>query len=80
MIKIADKGSSAVILSKDQHAFEVRGQLSDIKYYKVLENPIYPETIPIVNRIFENLAASKIIAKTQLEYLKPDGPIRLRRF
>ena len=80
VIKPADKGSAVVILGRDQYIKEVNRQLSDTKYYKKLEAPIYLETIPIVHGIIDTLKKNKFITGKQKQYLKGDTQPRERRF
>lgn len=48
VIKPADKGSTVVILSREQYILEVERQLNDKVHYKKLEKPIYLDTVPII--------------------------------
>lgn len=80
VIKPADKGSAVVILGRDQYIQEVNRQLSDTKYYKKLEAPIYLDTIPIVHAILETLKKNKFITGKQKQYLKGNTEPRVRRF
>lgn len=45
IIKPADKGSSIVIMDREQYLWEGYRQLNDAKYYLRLQTPIYPDTI-----------------------------------
>lgn len=80
VIKPADKGSSVVIMSRQQYITEALRQLNDDKYYKKLNSPIYPETIPLVKDIIKRLHDKKFINKKQKTYLEGSGNIRERRF
>lgn len=80
VIKPADKGCSVVILSRQQYISEALRQLNDNKYYKKLDTPIYPETIPMVRALIKRLYDKKFINKKQKTYLEGDGNTRERRF
>lgn len=80
IIKPADKGSSVVVLDRDQYVLEVSRQLSDQVYYKKLDAPIYLETIPIIHDIVNTLKAKKFINHKQARYLKGLEEPRERRF
>lgn len=80
VIKPADKGSSIVILGRDQYIAEVNRQLNDKMYYKRLDKPIYLDTVPIVHDILNTLCKNKFINKKQLRYLKGELEPRPRRF
>lgn len=80
VIKPADKGSAVVILSREQYIFEVERQLNNTVYYKKLREPIYMETIPIINSIWDKLKQNKFINAKQKQYLKGRVQPRERRF
>lgn len=80
IIKPADKGSAVVILDRDQYIFEVKRQLSDGKYYKKLDKPIFMETIPQIHDILVKLKKKKFINAKQFKYLQGDLQPRERRF
>ena len=80
VIKPADKGSSVVILSRDQYIFEVERQLNDHTYYRKLDNPIYLETIKPVTKIIDSLLRSKFINEKQRKYLIGEDEPKPRRF
>lgn len=58
-----------VILDRFQYLWEGNKQLADEKYDKELDRPIFPETIPMVKRIKNQLWEQKYITKKQKEYL-----------
>lgn len=70
VIKPADKGSSVVILDREQYILEVTRQLQDKKYYKKLDSPIYLDTIPMIQEIIDRLKTEKFINFRQAQYLK----------
>ncbi|KAG7504249.1 hypothetical protein JOB18_004098 [Solea senegalensis] len=80
VIKRADKGSAVVILSRDKYVAEACRQLKDETYYRELDGPIYPQTIPVVSRIIDDLYIKKFITKKQSHYLKGTEQPRERRF
>lgn len=80
IIKPADKGSTVVILGRDQYIFEVERQLNDVNYYKKLEKPMYPDTVPMVISILDELLKKKFINKKQRTYLAGDLQPRERKF
>lgn len=80
VIKPADKGSSVVILDRDQYIMEVNRQLSNTTYYRKLAGPIYLQTIDRVNTIINTLKEKKFITAAQRQYLKGDTQPRERRF
>uniref|UniRef100_A0A4W3JN41 Uncharacterized protein n=1 Tax=Callorhinchus milii TaxID=7868 RepID=A0A4W3JN41_CALMI len=55
VIKPADKGSSIVIMDRQQYFFEVHRQLNSNKYYRKLTKPIYKETQQEIKDILANL-------------------------
>lgn len=80
VIKPADKGSAVVLMDREQYVLEAQRQLNDPTYYKKLENPIYMETIPMIQDILLNLKKKKVINAKQLQYLQGDLQPRERRF
>lgn len=80
VIKPADKGSAIVILDKQQYLWECHRQLSDENYYLKLPKPIYPDTVPIVAKILNQLHKNKIISAKQKAYLLGPSEPRPRLF
>lgn len=80
VIKRADKGSAVVILGRDQYVQEALRQLNDGTYYRKLDGPIYPQTIPLVHNIIHSLYMKKCINKKQERYLMGEVQPRERRF
>lgn len=80
VLKPADKGSAVVILSREQYILEVERQLQDGDYYRKLDKPIYPDTIPMVKTIVDSLKKKKFINAKQQKYLIGDVQPRERRF
>lgn len=80
VIKPADKGSASVIMDKQNYINEGLRQLNDNRYYKKIEQPIYPETSLKVIEILYDLLRQKIITEKQFQYLKPPEEPRPRQF
>lgn len=80
VIKPADKGSAIVIMDREQYIWEGYRQLNDPRYYTKLTNPIYPNTIPIVNKIIQTLQDKKFINFKQKNYLMGNSEPRARLF
>lgn len=80
VIKPADKGSTIVIMGRDQYIQEGERQLNNSIYYKKLDEPIYLKTIPIVHKILDKLWEHKFINSKQRQYLKGQEEPRPRRF
>ena len=80
VIKPADKGSATVIMDKQNYINEGMRQLNDNRYYKKIENPIYPETCLKVNEVLYDLLRNKIISEKQFNYLKAPMEPRPRIF
>jgi len=80
VIKPADKGSSIVILDRDQYLWEGYRQLNDHKYYKKLNEPIYMDTVPVVEKILQTLYEKKFINAKQKWFLAGEDKPRARLF
>lgn len=80
VIKPADKGSSVVILSREQYVQEALRQLNNTDYYIKIDEPIYPDTNHMIRKITQTLVDKKFINKKQKSYLDGEGKIRERRF
>lgn len=80
VIKPADKGSSVVILSREQYTQEALRQLNNKTHYKQLDKPIYPHTMDMIKKITQKMVDKKFINKKQKQYLDGEGNVRERRF
>lgn len=80
VIKPADKGSSIVIMDREQYIFEAKRQLFNTTYYKKIGKPIFNETIPMVTKIIYDLYQKKYISAKQRNYLLGSTEPRMRRF
>lgn len=80
VIKPADKGSSVVILDRSEYLWEGYRQLGDKNYYVKLAQPIYPDTIPLVQEVVNQLQERNVITHKQKTYLLDSSEPRARRF
>uniref|UniRef100_A0A3B3YXP6 Uncharacterized protein n=1 Tax=Poecilia mexicana TaxID=48701 RepID=A0A3B3YXP6_9TELE len=80
ILKPANKGSAIVIFDRDKYLQEGYRQLNDKKYYAKLGKPIYLETIPMVEKIINNLFIKKFINIKQKRYLLGSKEPRARLF
>lgn len=80
VIKPADKGSSVVIMDREQYIWEAKRQLSNAEHYKSLNQPIFPETIPMIKSIIDDLYTKKFINNKQKLYLHDSIGSRPRLF
>lgn len=69
IIKPADKGSSIVIMDREQYVQEGMRQLNNTAHYMPLDAPIYHQTAIDTKRIFKKLREKKIIDHKQERYL-----------
>lgn len=80
VLKPADKGSAVVIMDRADYLYEGFRQLNDTYYYTKLDNPIYKETIPLVDKIVNTLYTKKFINIKQKHFLLSEKEPRARRF
>lgn len=80
ILKPADKGSAIVILDREQYLQEGYRQLNDETYYTKLSKPIYLETLPVIEKIINNLHQKKFINAKQKSYLLGSSEPRGRLF
>lgn len=69
VIKPVDKGSSIVIMDREQYLWEGNRQLSDRTYYVKLDRPIFHDTVPMVHTIIKSLFKKNYINLKQKSYL-----------
>ena len=75
ILKPADKGSATVIMDKEKYINEGYRQLNDDRYYKKIENPIFPETAVKVDDILWEIVQKRGLDNKQYQYLKsPEEP------
>lgn len=80
IIKPADKGSTIVIVDKEDYAFEAMRQLQDKEFYKPLQEPIYLETQNQIVQLLKQLHKTKHINHKQLLFLTGTNLPRPRYF
>ena len=80
IIKPADKGSVVVIMDRAQYLWEGYRQLNDPQYYSKLQKPLYPDTIPLVQKVIQKLVEKKFINSKQRGYLMGSSEPRARLF
>ena len=80
VIKPADKGSSVVIMDRQQYIGEALRQLRNTDHYVPLETPIYMETATQIREILDSMTQNKTITKKQRSYLLGDNTPRKRVF
>lgn len=73
VLKPVDKGSSIVILDRTQYIWEAERQLNNQTHYIKLKTPIFQKTIPMVEKILDNLQEEGHINFKQKTYLKGPG-------
>lgn len=67
-------------MNKRDYLFEANRQLNNERYYKKLEQPIFPKTAEKYKTILSSLERQKIINPKQLNYLLPNCNARARQF
>lgn len=48
VIKLVDKGSTVVVMDREQYVREAVRQLKDCEFHKELEKPIYLESVKLI--------------------------------
>ena len=80
VIKPADKGTTLVIMNRADYIQEGERQLSNDKFYKKINKPIYPDVRGKYNQIIDNIRSKSLLTKKQTDYLEPDFSPRERKF
>ncbi|GAA6106737.1 uncharacterized protein LOC105009030 isoform X1 [Tachysurus ichikawai] len=80
IIKPADKGNGVVIMDRSEYVQEALRQLNNPQYYKKLDQPIYVESIPIIQDKIKTLLGRGTINRRQATYLRGDPTPRPRQF
>ena len=80
IIKKADKGSAIVVMNKTDYIYEADRQLNDVRYYKKINEPIFPKTAEKYKEIIQSLGQNKILQPKQINYLMPNDNARERHF
>ena len=73
VIKSADKGGAIVVMDKEAYINEANRQLQNTKYYKKLDEPIYPHNAIKINTILDALFHNRKIQKKEYDYLRADS-------
>ena len=79
IIKPADKGSSTVIIDKQEYINEGIRQLSIQNHYRKLNEPIFRKTAAKVDQLLLKILHKAHISQAQYDYLKPSDTPRERR-
>ena len=69
MIKKADKGTTRVIMNKEDKIKECQSQLDNTDHYQPLEHPMVIETASKVTSLIEDLYDGQFIDETAMEWL-----------
>ena len=81
VIKSADKGGAIVLMDREAYVFEALRQLENPKYYRPLEEPVFPNNIDQINSIINKLYLTGKINKNQCKFLSADpDSVRARTF
>ena len=80
VFKKADKGSSIVIMDKENYIEEALSQLNKPKYYQEIPGPIFKDTFEEVNSILDDLQRTGWLDPLQVHYLRPKDTARERLF
>ena len=80
VIKPADKGSTTVIMDREDYIKEGNRQLANVEHYRKIDNPIYPNVSQEINDNLGKMKDQKRIDKKQFDYLKVPNEPRDRKF
>lgn len=81
IIKPADKGSSLIIMNKDNYLEEANRQFNNKLHYRRIQTTVAKESILTLNKILVHLHYGGFMTKKHFEYLKPNAKDhRERRF
>jgi hypothetical protein len=80
VIKPADKGSSIVIMDRDNYITEGHRQLSNSSHYKKTNGPTHPKIRDRYNALLDKIHNKSLINKKELEYLSVSDNPRDRQF
>jgi len=67
-------------MDKEAYLSEAYRQLNNQNYYKKLDEPIYKNNVPKLNKILEKLKNEKFITDKQFDYLRASENDRLEFF
>ena len=74
VIKPADKGSTVVVISKEDYINKVQQQLNDTNYYQKLNKDPTSSYITEIRRIMTMMFDKGLINKNTKNFLIPDSP------
>ena len=80
IFKKADKGNAIVIMDKSEYLNEAQKQLRNERYYKKIDEPIFPDTCNEVSDILNSLENNGRLNSAQVKYLSPPEDPRPRIF
>jgi hypothetical protein len=80
IIKPADKGSATVVMDRSAYIAEAHRQLDNATYYRKLDHPSYTDNVKPINDVLDEMAASNVISKKQLHFLRANESDRQRIF
>ena len=80
VFKKADKGNAIVIMDREQYVREALSQLDNEKYYRKIDQPVFPSTFTRVKEILNSLEAQGFLSPKQVKYLTPGEDARPRQF
>jgi len=80
IIKPADKGGALVIMDRDLYITEGLRQLDNPLYYESLTEPIYHESISLINNQLQTLLNTGYINDKQFSYLAAPPDAKQRQF
>ena len=78
-LKKADKGTTTVVMNKEDKIKEGQSQLDNTDHYQPLDHPMVVETASKVTSLIENLYDGRFIDETTMEWLlqTPKSPLVL---
>lgn len=80
IIKPADKGSTTVLMNREDYILEASSQLEKTQYYTELPSPIFTATVPRLNEILTRMLHNGSITQKQYDFLQASTQDRPRRF
>ena len=80
VIKKADKGSSIVVMDREDYIFEAERQLGVSKHYKQIDEPQFPKNCEIFNQILNEMRLKKLISMKEYNFLRTSRDSRERIF
>jgi hypothetical protein len=80
IIKPADKGGGTVLLDTINYITEAERQLSNTKYYKLLDKPIFMRNKTNIEQILSCMKNDGFLNKKELQYLSGPNLVKPRNF